>query len=75
MREDLGTISNFRVEVHLLETALDEVKEEVVLCAQDHRQKPPGLLSAVSLTCINITQHQQTTSTDIHNNQEAKDIQ
>lgn len=46
----------FRVELHLLETALDEVNEQFFLCVQGHRQKPPGLLSAVSWTCSDVTQ-------------------
>ena len=45
-----------RVEVHLLKTILDEVKKEWVLCVQGHRQTRLGHVSAVSLTCINVTE-------------------
>ena len=55
------------MEVHLLEAALDEVKEEFVLRVQGLRQMVPGPASAGSWTCINVTQQHHTT--EVHNNQ------
>ena len=79
MSEDLGTVSNtnhnwVRVEAHVLKTTLDEVEEEFLLRAQGRKQMKTGHVSGVYWTCINDTQQHHTSTTGVHNNQEAEDI-